>query len=300
MVTAESVAKALSGRKIGSGWIAHCPGHDDNEPSLAISAGENGKVLIFCHAGCGQTMVIAALRVRGLWHDCGHQSASNSRRETLRESNIKSKDSDTKRIDGALRLWKATSPAPGSLAEAYLRSRGLQLPPLSTIRFHAGLKHPSGGVWPALVALVARGSDGTPIAIHRTFLARDGSDKAPIKPNKMMLGPCSGCAVRLSKFSEELMVGEGIETCLASMQATGRPAWAALSTSGLRALGLPDTVRNVIVLADGDDPGEAAARDCGDRWKSEGRSVRIARAPRGYDFNDVLIGVAPQIGRVVS
>jgi len=30
------------------------------------------------------------------------------------------------------------------------------------------------------------------------------------------------------------MVGEGIETCLAAMQATGNPAWAALSTSGLR------------------------------------------------------------------
>ena len=57
------------------------------------------------------------------------------------------------------------------------------------------------------------------------------------------------------------MVGEGIETCLAAMQATGHPAWAALSTSGLRALDLPDDVRDVIVLADGDDPGEAAARD---------------------------------------
>src|SRR6202035_1213606 len=31
------------------------------------------------------------------------------------------------------------------------------------------------------------------------------------------------------------MVGEDIETCLAAMQATGHVAWAALSTSGLRA-----------------------------------------------------------------
>ena len=48
------------------------------------------------------------------------------------------------------------------------------------------------------------------------------------------------------------MVGEGIETCLAAMQATGHPAWAALSTAGLRALDLPQDVRDVIVLADGD------------------------------------------------
>lgn len=90
-----------------------------------------------------------------------------------------------------------------------------------------------------------------------------------------------------------MMVGEGIETCLAAMQATGMPAWAALSTSGLRALVLPDLVRDVIVLADGDDAGEAAAQDAALRWKREGRRVRIARPPHGFDFNDLLLGRAP-------
>jgi hypothetical protein len=84
------------------------------------------------------------------------------------------------------------------------------------------------------------------------------------------------------------MIGEGIETCLSAMQATGYPAWAALSTSGLHSLNLPRGVRDVIVLADGDEPGEAAARDCALRWKREGRRVRIARPPAGMDFNDLL------------
>jgi DNA primase len=57
----------------------------------------------------------------------------------------------------------------------------------------------------------------------------------------------------------------------------------------MRALDLPAGVRDVIVLADGDDPGEAAARDCALRWKREGRRVRIARPPRGMDFNDMLV-----------
>jgi DNA primase len=91
------------------------------------------------------------------------------------------------------------------------------------------------------------------------------------------------------------MVGEGIETCLAAAQATGHPAWATLSTSGLRALDLPEGVRDVIVLADGDDAGEAAARDCACRWKREGRRVRIARPPQGMDFNDMLMGCSPCI-----
>jgi DNA primase len=60
----------------------------------------------------------------------------------------------------------------------------------------------------------------------------------------------------------------------------------------LRALDLPKSVRDVIVLADGDDPGEAAARDCAMRWKREGRRVRIARPPKGMDFNDMLVGQA--------
>lgn len=134
-----------------------------------------------------------------------------------------------------------------------------------------------------------------PLGIHRTFLALEGKGKAPVEPAKMMLGPCRGGAVRLGPSDDVLMVGEGIETCLAAMQASDRPAWAALSTSGLRALDLPRMVRDVIVLADGDDPGEAAAQDCGRRWKREGRRVRIARPPQGTDFNDLLLHRAPRI-----
>ena len=91
------------------------------------------------------------------------------------------------------------------------------------------------------------------------------------------------------------MVGEGIETCLAAMQATGHPAWAALSTSGLRTLDFPKDVRDVIVLADGDAAGEAAARDCAWGWKREGRRARIARPPQGMDFNDMLAARTPRV-----
>ena len=89
------------------------------------------------------------------------------------------------------------------------------------------------------------------------------------------------------------MIAEGIETALSAMQATGQTAWAALSTSGLRTLELPADVHDVVVLADGDDAGEAAARDCGWRWNREGRRVRIARPPQGMDFNDLLVGRMP-------
>jgi hypothetical protein len=197
---------------------------------------------------------------------------------------------NAKRTQGALQIWGATTSAGGTLVETYLRSRGIIISVPVAIHFHPGLRHVSGQRWPAMVGLVTGGNDGAPLAIHRTFLARDGLAKAPIEPNKMMLGPCHGGAVRLGPPDDRLMIAEGIETALSAMQATGQAAWAALSTSGLRALDLPAEVRDVIVLADGDDPGETAARVAGLRWKREGRRVRVAHPPRGFDFNDVLMG----------
>jgi putative DNA primase/helicase len=292
-MTAETIAERLGGRKAGGSWVARCPAHDDRVPSLSISDADGGKVLVRCHAGCDQGRVIAALRSRGLWDENAQRRfTSPAARGLLIDQPGRY---DAKRTEAALAIWRSAMPAGGTLVEAYFVSRGLRLPPPSNLRFHAGLKHRSGGHWPAMVALLTRGADDTPHAIHRTFLARDGVGKAPVYPQKMTLGPCRGGAVRLVPPGDLLMVGEGIETCLAAMLATGNPAWAALSTSGLRALDLPSTVREVIVLADGDEPGEAAARDCAWRWKREGRRVRIARPPQGMDFNDMLIGRAPRI-----
>jgi DNA primase len=291
-MNAEFIAKALGGRKAGSDWSACCQAHDDREPSLSITDAKGGKVLVRCHAGCDQRDVIAALRSRGAWNADGRRQ-TQSEHKNDRRCSAEPDPGDLKRTEAALAIWLAAQQADGTPVEAYLRSRGLKVLPPSAIRFHPGLKHHSGGVWPTMVALVTRGVGGTPIAIHRTFLASDGNGKAPVNAAKMMLGPCRGGVVRLAEQGEVLMVGEGIETCLAAMQATGYAAWAALSTSGLRALDLPRDVRDVIVIADGDDAGEASAQDCGRRWKQEGRRVRIARPPRGTDFNDLLRARAP-------
>ena len=66
-MTAESLAHELGGaRRSGPGWLARCPAHDDNDPSLSISE-RTGKLLVHCFAGCDQQDVIDALRARGLW-----------------------------------------------------------------------------------------------------------------------------------------------------------------------------------------------------------------------------------------
>jgi putative DNA primase/helicase len=272
--------------------VARCPAHDDRVPSLSINDADDGKVLVRCHAGCDQGRVIAALRSRACWDENAQRRfTSPAQRGVVIDQPGRY---DAKRTEAALAIWRSAMPAGGTLVEAYFVSRGLRLQPPSNLRFHAGLKHRSGGRWPAMVALLTRGADDTPLAIHRTFLAHDGACKAPVDPQKMMLGPCRGGAVRLGPIGDRLVVAEGIETALSAMQATGQPAWAALSTSGLCTLDLPDAVRDVIALADGDEPGEAAARDSARRWKREGRRVRIARPPLGTDFNDLLLGRPPR------
>jgi putative DNA primase/helicase len=286
-MNAANLADALGGRKRGVVWMARCPAHDDRTPSLSICDADNGKVLVRCHAGCEQAQVIAALRARGLWSaNDRYQSKiiGPQSRRFLEQRDGEGADRST----AALKIWQPAAPATNTVVTTYLRSRGIDITPPDSLRFHPELRHPSGGLWPAMIALVS-GSDNKPVAVHRTFLARNGRGKAPVDPAKMMLGPCRGGAVRLADPGNVLMVGEGIETCLAAMLASGNPAWAALSTSGLCALDLPMDVRDVIVLADGDAAGEVAARDCASRWKRQGRHVRIARPPQGTDFNDMLV-----------
>lgn len=286
---AEAISRALGGRRTGTHWMAPCPGHEDRNPSLSIRDADDGKVLVHCHAGCDQALVIAELRSRDLWDGSGDNRRLPNQNRLSRSPDVRPAEDCVNRTVSALRLWSSAVPAAGTTAETYLRSRGIGVVVPPSIRFHPRLRHPSGGVWCGLVALVTCGHNGQPVAIHRTFLSHDGAGKAPVSPQKMMLGPCRGGAVRLAVAGTELMIGEGIETCLAAIQATGLPAWAALSTSGLRGLELPARLRNVTILADGDEPGGAAAVDAARRWVVEGRVVRIARPPRGMDFNDVLL-----------
>ena len=58
---AESIAKALRGRRSGRGWVARCPAHDDRTPSLSIAEGCDGRPLLHCFAGCPPEAVCRAL-----------------------------------------------------------------------------------------------------------------------------------------------------------------------------------------------------------------------------------------------
>jgi putative DNA primase/helicase len=66
-MNAAEIARNLRGRKMPSGWMAHCPAHDDRNPSLSLKDSDDGRLLVKCHAGCPQDAVVGALKAKGLW-----------------------------------------------------------------------------------------------------------------------------------------------------------------------------------------------------------------------------------------
>ncbi len=196
------------------------------------------------------------------------------------------------RVEFARRKWHEAVPLTDNPANTYLRERGLKPGPDGwppSLRYHPALRHGyTGLLLPSLVAAITIWPGRNVVGVHRTFLRADGKGKAPVTNPKMMIGRCGGGAVRLAPAGPELVLSEGIETGLSVQQATNKPVWATLSTSGLRSVILSPVVTTVIIAADADEPGEKAAQEAARQFIAEGRTVKIARPPKGMDFNDLL------------
>jgi hypothetical protein len=111
-------------------------------------------------------------------------------------------------------ILSRAGPVAGTVAERYLASRALPVPACADLLFHPDLTHwETRSGYPGLLAVV-RDCAGNRIALHRTYLADDGSAKAPLENPRKMLGSVAGGAVRLGDLTEAGLLGlaEGIET----------------------------------------------------------------------------------------
>ncbi|MEQ9326124.1 MAG: toprim domain-containing protein [Rhodospirillales bacterium] len=294
-MTAQNIVKALNGSWYGSYGVCSCPTlnhhRGDRRPSLKVSDGER-EPLVHCFAGCDWQDVKAALRRQGLLDDFRNAKQERFDQSSFERLQRQAAERDRRRSVAACNVWGKCIPSlPGGLADAYLKSRGLWLPEIDAIREAPSLKYtPSNQYHPAMVCRVdIPGSTG--FGLHRTYLAPGGRGKAKFGGNKAMLGICSGGAVRLFPAAEKIAIAEGIETALAVRKLSGLPVWAALSTSGLISLVLPNDVREIVIAADHDvnGAGERAANRAAKRWCAEGRKVDITMPTRpGSDWLDVL------------
>ena len=193
----------------------------------------------------------------------------------------------------AARLFAASVPVAGTLADTYLRSRGLtQGAMMSALRFHPKCWHRDEGQTrsiprPALIAAVTDGARALQ-GVHRTWLAPDGQGKAAVETQRRAMGHLLGNAVRITHADQALVLGEGIETMLSVREAApGLPVWAALSSGHLGAVLLPDGLQRLYIAIDRDPAGHRAAERLSARAKEAGIEPRVLE-PRHGDFNDDL------------
>jgi len=204
--------------------------------------------------------------------------------------------------DAARRLFAMGKPIAGTLAETYLRERGITVGRnLPALRFHPRCYYrpddddPAGtrDAWPALLAAVTDG-EGTLTGVQRTWLDPAGRSRAPVATPRRAMGHLLGNAVRFGTAKPApvktgvLAAGEGIETMLSLRGVLATlPMVAALTANHLAGFALPTGLRRLYITRDNDPAGCRAAATLTERAHACGIETLILVPVHG-DFNDDL------------
>jgi len=311
MSAARDVALALGGRRVqrltDGFYLVPCPvpshgkGLGDRNPSLRLGDGAS-RLLVRCFAGCDVHDILDVLRRRGLLVENSQNGARRDHRPLAAQDAERRKREDDdahKRIRWAREICNAARDPRGTLAESYLRSRGLVLDGNlagKVLRFHPRCpwRSESGErvFLSALIAVFRSIASNEITAVHRIRL--DEPERWP-KAERKMLGVVGGAAVKLdADVGNELAIGEGIETCMAARQLGIRPTWALGSAGAITHFPVLPNIRTLRLIGENDCINEAAVEQCGLRWQTAGRCVRVIRPTDDCnDLNDVLGGCAP-------
>ncbi len=139
---AQGITRAVLRVWHGRYGSARCPAHDDRLPSLSLANGHDGRLLLYCYAGCSFREIIQALIRIGL---LGKQAFfDKAYDQTLSFS--KQISADLKRAkqkaERAKEIWQQCQPIKNTLAETYLRMRGITCDLPADLRFHDNCPHP--------------------------------------------------------------------------------------------------------------------------------------------------------------
>ena len=216
---------------------------------------------------------------------------SLSHPEPERQSSPRQAPAPTGSPEAARRLFAMSQPIPGTVVETYLRQRGITaLHETGSLRFHPRCYYRPGDYsptesWPAMIASVTD-LGGRITGAHRTWLALDGSGKAPVDTPRRAMGDLLGHAVRFGVAHDA--AGEGIETILSLRMAASRmPMVAALSAAHLAAILFPATLRRLYIVRDDDPAGDGARDSLVARANAVGIEA-IVLSPTLGDFNEDL------------
>jgi hypothetical protein len=326
----ERIAKTLGNSSPSSknGRICSCPvlSHGkrkgDRNASLSIAIGDNDTLILNCFAGCDPKDVLKEIKNRGLLHyDITEPYKNQSKRypkpvtspvisASENFTTLQSEDDcdNSRNKEKALKLWDAASEIDGTLADTYLRKRGIDTTSLKgqlsdSLRFHPSVYHPFfQEVYPCLIAKVTD-KDGEFMAIHRIFLTLEGDkipkDKDGKSQAKLSLGSVKGGAVYLTPLREKIIVTEGIEDALTLVQCC--PGYGVLAfLGGNTSFDLPESIKEITIAADNDESGQKLACRIRRRLQGEGKAVGIAYPPVEKDFNEFFIKNSAASDRVLE
>ena len=189
-------------------------------------------------------------------------------------------------------LWESTQELSG-VAVAYLEHRHCVVPPAyGALRWHPALKHPTGHVGPALVALITDIDTNEPLSLHRTWITATG--KAAVDPPRLLLANHSiqNGVIKLwpgEDISHTLGIAEGIESALSLAHAF--PAvWACIDAGHLGQFPLIPGWTQLGIGQDKDPAGIRAAMATAKRWADAGRIVWVTDQEEN-DINDAVEAV---------
>jgi hypothetical protein len=196
--------------------------------------------------------------------------------------------------ESARRLFAMAQPISSTIAEVYLRRRGItSLHAADALRFHPRCYYRPDAdapteIWPALIAAVTD-LDGKITGAHRTWLDPSGRDKAPIDTPRRAIGHLLGHGVRFGVANDVMAAGEGIETMLSLRSIMpGLPMVAALSANHLAAILFPAALRRLYIARDSDPAGNAALATLNGRAAAAGIEA-LELSPVLGDFNEDLL-----------
>jgi putative DNA primase/helicase len=195
------------------------------------------------------------------------------------------------------KVWAECLPlVQGDPVGQYLKRRGIvgMWPLPACLRLHRGLGYWHDGArlgeFPAMVAPIVA-PDGQVVALHRTYLTRDGrkAEVPTVKKLSAAAGPLAGAAVPLYRpHAGRIGIAEGIETALAASCAAGVPTVAAYCADNLARWRWPADVRRLLVFADADEVGRKAADELVARAMRAGLQAQaLAPSAPGADWADV-------------
>jgi DNA primase len=322
--------------KRGAEYVGLCPFHAERTPSFTVVIAKGDRHFFKCHGcGAGGDAVDFVRKTMG----CDIRTAvtelgggeliarADVDKTKLRAAMAKRDEDDAAAIErkrrNAFVIWKEGQAATGSPVEAYLRARGVQLPPGSSLRYHPKVYCAESGLeMPAMLAAVVD-AQGTFGALHRTYLSYgpQGWGKAGVGVPKKVLGRFRGGAIRL--FPSEigragegvLYIAEGIETALSVLRVLRETSpevlrhaavWAAVSLTNMGRVILPmiggespvSPLRcpftRVVLCVDNDMTDQKAVDTeifmAAQNYGPRGCRVLVARPAPGTDFNDMILG----------